>query len=273
MEFKKKAYLRLNQFWDAIRFPWIVFRLFMNPKNIDPIFKLGTFRDHPAFAVSAQKFNSDPSMMAMIKSRYLSPEKIDLEKLARMPDGTLGREFARFIQERNLDIDFYPFRQEVLDDEFLYVRRRCPQTHDIWHAVVGVSAEEMGEMKLSAFYVAQIRSPFNALYVGIGLFYALLKKPENLGSFFDAVTEGWTLGNKAKPLFAMRWEEMWDRPLIQIRRELNLPEVASGVASTVSVLHENPASTLKLRSRPRSRLVPRGRKPVRVVGTAKSRRA
>ncbi|MCA9580301.1 MAG: hypothetical protein KC416_00825 [Myxococcales bacterium] len=222
--------------WDIVRLPIIVVRLFINPKNIEPIFKLGTFRNHRSFKVSAEKIASDPGMMAMVESRYLSEDPIVVENLEKLPDGTLGREFARFIQSNQLDPDFYVERREILEDEFVYVRKRCPQTHDIWHVVIGVGPEGLGEMKISAFYAAQIRSPFNTLYVGIGLFYVLFREPERIGDFFDAVTEGWILGKNAKPLLAMRWEEMWERSLVEIRRDLNLPAQASGVAAFHAVL-------------------------------------
>jgi ubiquinone biosynthesis protein COQ4 len=222
---------KLQFIQDIALLPWVIIRLFINPNNIEPIFSLGTFRNHKAFQLAKEKIHSDPGMAAMMNERYLAKEMIDLNALAKLPDGTLGREFARFMLERNLKVDFYPPYNDPNNDDAAYVRKRCPQTHDIWHLVIGVGTEQLGEMKVSAFYVAQIRSPFNALFIGIGLFVALFKKPEMLEKYFEAVSEGWALGKAAKPLFAMKWEYLWDRPLVEIRRELNLPENPSGVAS------------------------------------------
>lgn len=236
---------KLQLFRDMLMFPYVIIRLFLNPTNIEPIFKLGTLRDHKSFSLAKDKIMADPEMAAMVKEQFLMKEKIDVDALSKLPAGTLGNEFARFITERNLKVDFYKEYNDSMNDDFAYARKRCPQTHDIWHVVIGVDAEPLGEMKICAFYVAQIRSPFNALYVGIGLFVALFKKPEMLEQFFEAVTEGWLLGKKAKPLFAQKWEHLWEKNLAELRTELNLPAIPQGVA-TITSQHPSMAASVPL---------------------------
>ena len=50
----------------------------------------------------------------------------------------------------------------------------------------------------------------------------VLYKPELLPAVMDAITEGWALGRKAKPLMNVQWEEYWERPLAALRREYAL---------------------------------------------------
>ena len=38
----------------------------------------------------------------------------------------------------------------------------------------------------------------------------------------DAIAEGWTLGRRARPLMAVRWEDFWARPLSELRAEYEL---------------------------------------------------
>jgi ubiquinone biosynthesis protein Coq4 len=38
----------------------------------------------------------------------------------------------------------------------------------------------------------------------------------------DAITDGWALGRKAKPLLAVRWEEHWEQPLAELRKAYDL---------------------------------------------------
>jgi ubiquinone biosynthesis protein Coq4 len=38
----------------------------------------------------------------------------------------------------------------------------------------------------------------------------------------DAITEGWALGRRAKPLIAVHWEEYWERPLSDLRQAYDL---------------------------------------------------
>ncbi len=216
---------------DLIRLPWAVFRLFLKPNDVSPIFKLGTFRNHRSFSLAEEKIQSDASVMALVQERYLYPGTYNVESLSGLPEGTLGHAYGAFMKARGLKSDYYIPYPDPNDDIFAYARKRCPQTHDVWHLVVGADTDLLGEMKISAFYVAQIRSPFNALFIGVGLFVALFKKPEELGNFFNAVSEGWNLGVNASPLLAVKWENLWYQPLADIRRELNLPEVPVGISA------------------------------------------
>ena len=50
----------------------------------------------------------------------------------------------------------------------------------------------------------------------------LLYKPELLPVVMDAITEGWALGRRSKPLLGVQWEEYWERPLAELRQEYDL---------------------------------------------------
>jgi ubiquinone biosynthesis protein COQ4 len=216
---------------DLIRLPWVILRLFLKPGDVEPIFKLGTFRNHRSFLLAEEKILNNPSVAELVRSRYLFPGNYDVPTLAALPEGTLGHAYGAFMNSRGLKSDYYVPYPDPNDDTFAYARKRCPQTHDVWHLVVGIDTDLLGEMKVSAFYVAQIRSPFNALFIGVGLFVALFKRPEQLEDFFNAVTEGWTLGLRARPLLAVKWEDLWDRPLAEVRRNLNIPEIPVGISA------------------------------------------
>ena len=50
----------------------------------------------------------------------------------------------------------------------------------------------------------------------------VLYKPELLPAVMDAITEGWALGRRAKPLMGVHWEEYWERPLAELRQQHDL---------------------------------------------------
>ena len=50
----------------------------------------------------------------------------------------------------------------------------------------------------------------------------VLYQPELLALLMDAITEGCALGRRSKPLMRVQWEEDWERPLIELRREHHL---------------------------------------------------
>ena len=49
----------------------------------------------------------------------------------------------------------------------------------------------------------------------------------------DAITRGWTLGRSAAPLFGVRWDEHWERPLAAVQAELGL--TSSRAVPTASI--------------------------------------
>ena len=54
----------------------------------------------------------------------------------------------------------------------------------------------------------------------------VLYRRELLPAVMDAITEGWALGRRAKPLRSVHWEEYWARPLAELRQEYNLVQSA-----------------------------------------------
>lgn len=90
------------------------------------------------------------------------------------------------------------------------------------YVITGFNISEIGEIGLQAFYLAQFGLPFSGLVVASGLVGSILYQPEETGLLLDAVARGWQMGKQAKPLIAQRWEEMWSKPLLELRHELNV---------------------------------------------------
>jgi ubiquinone biosynthesis protein COQ4 len=65
-------------------------------------------------------------------------------------------------------------------------------------------------------------SPASALIIASRPLQAALYKPQLLPPIMDAITEGWSLGRRAKPLIPVHWEDYWERPLQELREEHDL---------------------------------------------------
>ena len=50
----------------------------------------------------------------------------------------------------------------------------------------------------------------------------LLRSMDDLEPRMNAITRGWLLGRRAKPMFGVDWKGQLSRPLEDLRRELNL---------------------------------------------------
>jgi ubiquinone biosynthesis protein Coq4 len=162
----------------------------------------------------------------MLADRYLSPSP-DVEDLAALPDGTLGREFARYLVDNELDANL--LRESAFidahrsrGDDVGYLAKRGFQLHDLFHVLTGYDTTPMGEVRVVSFTVAQIPAPYPAMIIATRPLQMVLYKPELLPVVMDAITEGWALGRRAKPLIAVHWEEYWERPLSDLRQAYDL---------------------------------------------------
>ena len=198
-------------------------KLIINPKDISPIFKGGTFRKHKSFQLALASLHADPDCHELIESRHLNPTPIDLDALAALPEGTMGQVFATHMRHYKLDVVFYPPLEDVVDDEISYVRKRARETHDIHHVVLGYPATEPGEMMISAFYLAQNRIPLSALLLGFGMLYTILREPDRVDEFMDCVIKGWTDGKRAtRKVLGVKWEDYWETPIDEVRRMIGV---------------------------------------------------
>jgi ubiquinone biosynthesis protein Coq4 len=162
----------------------------------------------------------------MLADRYLSPTP-EVDDLAALPDGTLGREFARYLVDNELDANLlresaFIDAHRARGDEVGYLAERGFQLHDLFHVLTGYDTTPLGEVRVVSFTVAQIPAPYPAMIIATRPLQMVLYRPELLPWVMDAITEGWALGRRAKPLTGVHWEEYWDHPLSDLRQAYDL---------------------------------------------------
>ncbi|MDE0884854.1 MAG: Coq4 family protein [Myxococcota bacterium] len=167
-----------------------------------------------------------PQAEAMLKDRYLSPSP-DIEKLLGLPAGSLGREFARYLVDNDLDANLlresaFIGAHRARGDEVGYLAERGFQLHDLFHVLTGFDTTPLGEVRVVSFTVAQTPAPYPAMIIATRPLQMVLYKPELLPVVMDAITEGWALGRRARSLMAVHWEEYWESPLAELREEYGL---------------------------------------------------
>ena len=167
-----------------------------------------------------------PLAQNMLADRHLIPLP-DVETLSTMPEGTLGKAFESYLRENDLDpsllrdsafIEAHGRRGEDVG----YLAERGFQLHDLLHVLTGYDTTPLGEVRVVSFTVAQIPAPYPALILGTRPLQAALYKPQLLPYLMDAITEGWALGRRAKPLIGVRWDDQWERSLAAIRADHDL---------------------------------------------------
>jgi len=172
-----------------------------------------------------EQLQNCPGMSEMIEQRYVG-EEYKLEDLKRdCAPGTLGAVYYQHMSDNG--IVPYEYGAYQSQDDLSYVKLRKMQTHDIWHVVAGYNTNLLGELALQGFYQGQGPTAYQTLLMNALILHFATIDLKNLDLALEALFEGWQRGRNASPLWAIRWEEMWHRPLAEIQAELNLskPEV------------------------------------------------
>ncbi|MGZ3457082.1 MAG: Coq4 family protein [Archangium sp.] len=165
------------------------------------------------------RFVATPSGRKLFEERRaLDSRTVDLEALERLPDGTLGREYARFMKNNGLSPDIFQAPDNVASPEFAYFAQRMRQTHDLWHVLTGYRTDVPGEVELQAFTYAQARLPGSLLLTLVGTLRMLRKRPLH----FRKVLAAWRRGKASGYFPSFPWEEHWATPVAELQRQLSV---------------------------------------------------
>jgi len=155
----------------------------------------------------------------------------DRDTLRTFPEGSLGRLYCRFAEEKGL----YPERlaEEVRSaraetdgllpestPEVAYLHDRYRDLHDVWHVVTGYGTDMAGELGIVALQSKQVG--YRAMT--ISAFFQIIVIVLRTGRF-DLVRTwigGRRRGKRAQFLMSADWERLLRMPLEDVRAELDV---------------------------------------------------
>jgi ubiquinone biosynthesis protein Coq4 len=166
----------------------------------------------------AEHFGRDPRGAEALRAR--ARLQVDLAQLSKLPEGTLGRVYADHMIANGLDPSAIPTLPG--GDELEFVRAHLYETHDVWHAVTGYRTDVAGELGLQAFYAAQAPGGLPWMLLAMGFLNTAIYSMHEREARFDAISRGWEMGRRARPLFGTRWDALWTTPIDEVRRSLGV---------------------------------------------------
>ncbi|PRQ03771.1 Coq4 family protein [Enhygromyxa salina] len=178
--------------------------------------------DVPVYKGELSRARARPEVEAQLdRVRGYAPP-VELDALAQLPDGTLGREYLRFLQSN----DLHPITLTGNCDPEMVARNaftvRYAIIHDMVHVLTGFDASWPGEVGVWAVVGGQNYSRGFRVAAFMALVVAPLRCPLRLGEAWRSFRRGWRIGKQAKLLVAIRLEEHFARPLDQLRAELGV---------------------------------------------------
>ena len=143
--------------------------------------------------------------------------EVDYDWLRSLPDETLGREYVRFLDTNQLESDFFE-EPKGLPPMIGFVARRMRQSHDVWHTLTGYGSDPGGEVELQAFTYGQVGVPSSAIIAIAGSIRGLRQEP----TLWLRALRAYRRGKKAGKFAPVIWENRWERPISEVRAELDV---------------------------------------------------
>jgi ubiquinone biosynthesis protein COQ4 len=200
-----------------------LFALARNPNELDRVFEIGEALNAPRVPAMLDGIAATPDGRRILEVRpTIDTKSVDLGALRALPDGTLGREYTRFLDDNRITPDVFK-SPEIGDPRVAYVMQRIRQTHDLWHVLTGYGPDVIGEILLQAFTYAQLRVPSALALTLVGWARFGRKQPRFAAHMRDAYRRG----RATAPLAMFMWEDHWAEQVVGLRERLACPPRAA----------------------------------------------
>jgi ubiquinone biosynthesis protein COQ4 len=191
-----------------------------DPGRLDQVLVLAQTVNLPAVARAMTRIDDDAGGRALLRDQpRIDRKHVDFAALRGLPDGTLGREYARFLDDNGITPDAFENLPDIGDDRAAYVMLRMRQTHDLWHVLTGYTPDVRGEVLLQAFSYSQTRAPSALIIALFGTIRWAFQWPQQS----RALREAFARGERTGFLPTFRWEEHWSTPVSELRALLSCP--------------------------------------------------
>ena len=215
-------------------------------QDANNVFELARkFTHSPPMQACEAMLKRDPESAALIASRHVMPP-YDAEAMRALPRGSLGHTYIRVLDGYGYDINFFPeeaFFNDLRTDAD-YINFRVLQTHDLHHIITGFSLDNFGEFGVVSLSVSQYNFPafaflnLSALLMGwmnqaepVDAMTPVTEQAMSPQGLFEAISLGLAMGQGAKRLFAVPWESLLATDVQQVRHDLAITPVLTGIRS------------------------------------------
>lgn len=189
--------------------------------RLDQVLVFTQAMNHARLARIAERIETTPEGAELFSERpRIDRKHVDFDALRALPDGTLGREYMRFLDDNGITPDVFEELPSVGDERIAWMMLRMRQTHDLWHVLTGYSPDVPGEIRLQAFTFAQTNAPSAFVLTVFGTVRWTIAMKGQVGE----VLRAYRRGKATTWLPTFRWEDHWEMPLDELRAKLGCPQ-------------------------------------------------
>jgi len=151
----------------------------------------------------------------------------DLDELRALPADSLGGTFVRFLDDNRLDYGITRQKTPYTDDpDARFLLHRLRQSHDLWHALLGLGIRGHQEVLIHAFSFAQTGIASSALIVALGGLKHMVGE-RRWRALHPGVWRAYRAGQCADPLLAVYWERHWHEPIDEVRARYHITPIGN----------------------------------------------
>jgi ubiquinone biosynthesis protein COQ4 len=203
---------------DAYRVGLAVVRVMGDSTKTHEIHRVEEITGRPRFRSILTELHGSAEGQRLLDERpELSSDHVDYGALRRLPATTLGGAYARHLDGNGITADYQAAATRHVDDpDIAYLMRRFRQTHDVWHALLGLGIAGHEEVVIHSFSWGQLRLPVSAMIMFFGTLKHMVFE-RRWGALRHSMLEAYRAGRESAPLLGVIWEDSWSRPLDEVR--------------------------------------------------------
>lgn len=203
---------------DSVRVAQAVVRVLGDSTKTHEIHRVEEITGRPRFRRIQAELEATPEGRRLLAERpELSSELVDYDRLRTLPATTLGGAYVRHLDDNGITADYQAAAtRHVADPDMAYLMRRFRQTHDVWHALLGIGITGHEEVLIHWFSWGQLRLPVSAMIMFFGSLKHLVLE-RRWQALRHSALEAYRAGRDAAPLLGVIWEDRWDEPIADVR--------------------------------------------------------
>ncbi|KAI5642509.1 coenzyme Q (ubiquinone) biosynthesis protein coq4 domain-containing protein [Phthorimaea operculella] len=193
----------------------------LDPYRGDMIACLGEVTGEPALKHMKNRMEQTEEGKAILAEQpRINSKTVSLERLASLPENTLGRVYADFMRENKITADSRLPVQFIQDPELAYVMQRYREVHDLVHATLFMKTNMLGEVTIKWVEGIQTKLP---MCIGGGIMGAARLKPKHRRLYLEYYLP-WAIwiGNNAKFMQGVYYERRWEQDIDDFHKEMNI---------------------------------------------------
>lgn len=208
---------------DAYRVGLATVRVLGDSTKTHEIHRVEEITGRPRYRRLLAEMMTTPEGLRLMRDRpELSSDRVDYDWLRTLPASAFGGAYARHLDDNKLTADYQAAATRHVDDpDMAYLMRRFRQTHDVWHVLMGIGITGHEEVLTHWFTFGQLQLPVSALIMVFGTMkHVVLER--RWDALRHSMMEAYRSGRDAEPLMPVYWEDLWERPLEDVRAAYNV---------------------------------------------------